>query len=934
MQRLLYIFVFSCFSFLSFSQKVSIRGRVYDSVINKGLAYATVSLVKEADSTLVNFARADSTGNFKMNAVVKGKYLISTSYVGYVPVWKPVQLTTTGSEHDLGNVYMQDVTSADSVTINAKRPPVTINNDTIEFNTENFKTPPNAVVEDMLKKMPGVTVESDGTIKVNGQTVRRVLVNGKEFFTGDVKMATKNLPADAVDKVQVFDKQSDQSAFTGIDDGNAEKTINLKLKKDKTNALFGKIAAGVGSDDRYDGQTNINKFNGNEQLSLIGMANNTNRQGFSISDVLNFTGEMSRGMRNGGGIVIRTDNDNDNSLPVTGRGQNQPGIARTIAGGLNYNNAWNNNKTDLSANYTGSNIHLLTDKETNTQYIAGASSYNRLQTSNAMNDNTQHRLNAILDQKIDSSISVKITSAATWQRTNNQTTTKYTSQSVSKVTLNNGYSVNTSNADAFNFDNTALLRKKFDKKGRTISLNVTSTCNHTRSDGTLYSENTFYKDGIAEDSLINQTNSRDAITRNMGANLTYTEPVGKKSLVEFSSYYNVNIGNSNTQTYDYNASTGKHDALNERLSNDFKSNYTYAGGGVNFRSNFKKMNLTAGTSLQTALLKVADNTHVQSVEQRFTDLLPNAMLQYNISKMKNIRLLYSTYTTQPGIAQLQPVADVSDPLNIVIGNPLLKRQYNHSIMLNIFAANPVERKNLFAFLNFTASSNTIVQSQIIKDDGSRISSYANANGVFNLMGNINYGFPLKTLKSRIEIGTFTSIGKNASFINGERNDISNTSIGPNLAYDFHLDEKIDIRVTARVTMNNSKYSLDQNADNRYMQQRYGFEMNNYLPARIILANEFNYTVNSGRADGFNTNVPLWNVSVAKSLLKNDRGEIKFGVTDLLKQNTGVNRSSNFGYLTDEKYNVLQRYFLLTFTYSLNKSGLRSGPRAVIRTFDN
>jgi hypothetical protein len=934
MQRLLHVLLFSTISFCAVAQKTTIKGRVFDSVINKGLAYATVSLVQQKDSTLVSFSRADAEGNFKMNAVEKGRYLISTSYVGYIPVWNPVEINATENLQDIGDVYMQDLAPSNEITVNTKRPPVTINNDTLEFNTENFKTQPNAVVEDMLKKMPGVTIEADGTLKVNGQTVKRVLVNGKEFFTGDIKMATKNLPADAVDKVQVFDKQSDQSAFTGIDDGNSEKTINLKLKKDKANALFGKIAAGAGNDERYDAQTNINKLKGDEQLSLIGMTNNTNRQGFSISDVLNFTGEMSRGMRNGSGIVIRTDNDNDNGLPVTGLGQNQQGVANTTAGGLNYNNAWKQNKTEFNTNYTGSDIHLLTNKHINTQYIAGENSYNRLQTSNSINDITQHRLNAILDQKIDSSLSLKITSAATWQQTNKQTATTYTSESLSKIKLNEGFSNTASSADAFNLANTALLRKKFQKKGRTISLNLNAAYNHSKSTGTLYSENRFYNNGTGTDSLINQANNRDAITRNVGANLTYTEPIGKKSLVEFSSFINANIGNSNKKTFDYDNSSGKHDVLNEALSNDFKSNYTYTGGSINFRSNLKKMNITVGSSLQSASLKVTDNTHNQNTQQNFTDLLPNAMMQYNITKMKNIRLVYNTSTTQPGIAQLQPVADVSDPLNITIGNPLLKRQYNHNIMLNLFAADPIERKNLFAFFNYTTSSNSIVQAQTIHADGSRISTYENANGIYSLMGNINYGFPLKKLKSRIEIGTSVTVGKNASFINGEHNNINNTSFGPNIAYDFNIDEKIDIRASARVTINNSKYSLQQNADNNYLQQRYGFEMVNYLPGKFILSNEFKYTINSGRSDGFNTSIPLWNVSVAKSLLKNNRGEIKLSVSDLLKQNTGINRSSSLGYITDEKYNVLQRYLLLTFTYSLNKSGLRGGPKAVIRTLEN
>ncbi|CAN5149616.1 TonB-dependent receptor [soil metagenome] len=937
MQRVLLIAML-IFSFtVSFAQKTTVSGRVYDSVINKALAYTTVSLVKANDSTLVTFTRADAAGVFKLNAIEKGKYLVSTSYVGYLPVWKAIEVSGVNGIENIGDINMQDITSAGDVTVNAKRAPVVINNDTLEFNTENFRTQPNAVVEDMLKKMPGVTVDKDGTIKVNGQTVRRVLVNGKEFFTGDVKMATQNLSADAVDKVQVFDKKSDQSEFTGIDDGNSEKTINLKLKKDKNNALFGKVIAGAGTEQRYDAQANVNKFKGNEQLSFLGMSNNTNRQGFQLTDVLNFTGELSRGMRNGGGIVIKTDGGDDNAgLPITGLGQNQHGVANTTAGGVNYNNTWNKGKTDWSSNYLGSDIHLVTNKESNTQNILPGSSFNRFQLSNSVNDNVQHKLNFILDQKIDSSFSFKITPSLSWQNTNKRSAVSYTSITPDNIKLNDGFSNTTSNADAFNVSNNALFRKRFQRKGRTISLNTSMTYNHSELAGTLLSGNKFYDaNGNVNDSAINQTNQRNAITKNFGATLTYTEPLGKRSLFELTTFYNTNIGNSVKKTFDFNNNSGKHDQLNATLSNDYNSNYTYSGGGLNFRTNQKKVNITAGASLQSAELKSINNSNDQSIQQNFTDVLPTAILQYNISRMKNIRLEYSTSTTQPSLTQLQPVADISDPLNISIGNPQLQRQYNHSIQLNLFAANPVERKNLFSFISFSATSNAIIRSDSIKQNGTRISSYTNANGTYNIFGNLEYGFPLKKLKSRIEIGCSTTYSKNASFVNGQRNNIDAFSIGPNISYNFSIDNKIDIDLTARLSVNNTKYALQQFANNSYVQQNYGIDLTDYFPWGITLHNEFNYILSTGRTDGFNTHIPLWNASLAKSFLKNKRGEFKFSAFDLLNQNTGITRSSNQGYIVDEKYNVLQRYFLFSLTYSLNKSGLNNGgPKAVIKTFNN
>ncbi|MFY8004438.1 MAG: carboxypeptidase regulatory-like domain-containing protein, partial [Chitinophagaceae bacterium] len=301
--------------------EVTIKGAVTDSTKQKTFAYTTVSITQAKDSVLLAFTQADSTGKFTLRGIRPGKYLLSATYVGYATAWQPL-LVNGNSDIVRTDLILKDLKSLNNeVTVYAKRPPVVLNKDTLEFNTENFATQPNAVVEDLMKRLPGVTVDNDGTIKVNGQRVNRILVNGKEFFTGDPTIATKNLTADAIDKVQVFDRKSDRSQFTGFEDGQTEKAINLKLKKDKSDALFGRTTAGVGNNKRFDAQSNTNYFNKEEQLSFLGMANNTNKQGFSMTDVLNFTGELSRGMRSGGGgvsIRINTNGGDNNGLPVVG----------------------------------------------------------------------------------------------------------------------------------------------------------------------------------------------------------------------------------------------------------------------------------------------------------------------------------------------------------------------------------------------------------------------------------------------------------------------------------------------------------------------------------------------------------------------------------------------------------------------------------------
>lgn len=467
---------------MAMAQKpVTLQGRVTDTLTKKGLSYATVSLVHAKDSTLVGFTRADSNGVFTMKNIHKGEYLISASYVGFLPVWQP--LSVNGLQ-DISQVElaMTDVNNS-SVTVVSKRPPVVMNGDTLEFNSENFKTKPNAVVEDLLKKLPGVTVDADGTIRVNGQRVNRVYVNGREFFTGDPKMATRNLDADAVDKVQVYDKKSDRAEFTGIDDGSGAPAINLKLKKDRDHATFGKVNGGAGNNKRYDAQTNINRFNGNEQISLIGMANNINKQGFSMSDVLNFTGELARGMRNGGGITVRVSNGDDGiGLPVTGMGPNQQGIATTYAGGINYNNLWNN-KTDLNSNALFSDIHLVNDRNTQRQYVLPGNSYNYTSTGSSIRDVNQQRFNLTLDQKIDSFTSFKMTPSLAWQQQKNESRTRYASESLDNTKLNDGYNNSFSKSTGYNLRNDMILRHKFRKKGRTLSFTGEITYNNSQQNG-------------------------------------------------------------------------------------------------------------------------------------------------------------------------------------------------------------------------------------------------------------------------------------------------------------------------------------------------------------------------------------------------------------------------------------------------------------------
>ncbi len=906
----------------------TVKGQLTDSLQKQQVNDATVSLVNAKDSSLVGFTRTDSAGRFSFNHLKPGKYRLSASQVNFHPQWKNFEVA---ADADLGAIVMKDKSIMQEVTITAQRPPVVVNGDTLEFNAESFKTKPNAVVEDMLKKMPGVEVEKDGSIKVNGKRISRVLVNGRDFFNGDPKMATRNLSADAIDKVQVFEKASDQSEFTGIDDGNKTPTINLKLKKDKKNAAFGKASLAAGTKDRYDGQFNINKFNGDQQLSAIGMANNTNRQGFSIMDMLNFSGQSRKMMSGGGGrIVISNGNDDEFGLPVAGINNNQ-GITQTIAGGLNYNDVWKK-KTEVNASYFYNNLTLDNTRNTNRQNILPGNEFTYLQNSSTKNKTSSNRFNFSVDHKIDSFNSIKLTSVFGYQKGTNKKENDYESFVPNDKMLNEGFSNTSNSTEGYVTSQELLYRHKFKKKGRTFSATGSMQYNDSRGRGTLNAINNFFSNGtISQRDTLDQLTRLSSVTQSYGISASYTEPLSKRSLLEFRGFYNNNTGDLDRKTYDYNKTSGTHDKMNKILSNAFENTYNYMGGGISFRAQQKKYGYGLGANMQYAEL----NSHLKDsafrVKQNVSNLLPLANFNYSFTKTKTLRLDYSTSTSQPTAKQLQPVQDISDPLNITSGNPALKQSYSHNASLQFFSGSPAQQKSLFVFLNYTATQNAIVSSDKLNTSGARTSMPVNANGVYNINANIDRGFRIKKLKTRIDLGINANYNRSVNFINDEKNKTGVFSLMPRINASYSYKEILDISIGARVSYNNARYSLQPSLNNNYWRQVYEMDATVNLPAGFTISNEFSYSAYTGRSNGYNTRIALWNASVSKQVLKSKKGEIKLSAFDLLNQNIGVDRNGNANYVEDVQYKTLQRYFTLGFTYSLQKAG-SGGPRAVIRTF--
>ncbi|MEP6710836.1 MAG: outer membrane beta-barrel protein [Ferruginibacter sp.] len=918
MRQTVTLLSFLIFSLQASSQKNgTIKGTSFDTSINKPVPNATLTLMKKKDSSLVTFTMADNNGRFQIDGLPNGEYRLLITQVIYRNAIKYFTIDDDHREITLGNVAMNDKNKTLSeVTVSAEAAPVTLVGDTIQYNAGSFKTRPNANVEDLLKKLPGVKVDKDGTVKAQGEKVQKVLVDGKEFFGNDPKIATKNLPADAIDKVQVYDKLSDQAQITGFDDGNSEKTINLKLKADKKNGRFGKATAGAGTGERYEGKFNFNSFKGARQTSLIAMGNNTNAEGFSFIDILNFTGALSS-QKNGGDINISISADD----PLAGLiGGNNIGINTTWGSGINYNNIIGT-KTDFRSNFFYS--HYNPNRQTNIQrqYFSPKNIYK--QHSYTDKQNNSQRLNFSADYQIDSFRSLKISPNFSYQKTDNKTVSDYSTFSEQGEKINSSNSNDITNSEGTNLSTNILFRNKFGKRGRTFSLNLLTNFNNSEGNGNLQSVTDFYNGGslFLSDS-INQKNKNTTALSGFNAKAVYTEPIFKKSQLEFSAGRSYTKNTASKTTYDFNKSNGKYDLINEPLTNDFVNTYSYNTAGLRFRRQTKKYSFAVGGAWQQASIEGhTKNLKDSAISKSFTNILPNARLQYNFNRFKNITFNYSTNTNPPSVTQLQPLPDNSNPLYIRLGNPKLQQEFIQTLRLNASLVNPFKNRNLFAFFTAQQTQHKIVNYDRINSLGVDSVLPVNVDGVYNLNGNLSFGFPVHFLKGTMDISSVVNTYHGRQFANTVENTINTITVGPQLRLDISPTDKIDITLSTSFKHSKTTYSLPGAQNSKYFTQEYTIDFNWQFAKKFLLVTDFNYLVNNQYSTGFNTKVPLWNAAISRQVLHFNRGELKLVAKDILNRNVYVNRSANQNYIEDTRVNSLRRFFLLSFTFNLNKTGL-------------
>jgi hypothetical protein len=909
------------------AQKVSgtVKGRLQDSISGTMLTDATVSVVRLQDSSLISFTITSRNGQFEIKNIDAGEYNLVSSFQGLQTKKTKFIITAREPEINLGDIKMERFYKEMEGVVITDEAPVRVKGDTLAFNADAFKTKPNATVEDLLKKLPGVQVDRDGTVKAQGENVQKVYVDGKEFFGTDPKLATKNLAAEMIDQVEIFDDMSEQAKFNGIDDGSRSKAINLKLKKEKKKGVFGKAYAGYGTNNRYDAGVNANFFKGAMQTAVIAKANNTNNIGFTVNDMLGmFNNGSSGGMSGRGGMNIVRIGGGGGNFGGLNLGSSGSGLTSSSQLGFNYRDTWSP-KFDMNGSYFFNRAATENNQTSFRQTFGNNTTFINDQQRSSYSSNDNHRVNMNLVWRIDSSSSIIYTPNINFQNSRNNsddTTSIYSETGGSKQELNQSRQMIEGRGEGVYWTNNLIWRKKLARPGRTLAVSLSNTINNSlRENYNVYN---------AKVNPRNNYNNNDSRTRNYSAGLSYTEPLTRNKIMEFNYNYSRNNSNSERDAFRYNNTTGKYDVLDDSLTNHFSNINESHRGGANFRLVQKKYNYQLGFAVQQTKL-VSDNLSKETLlEQNFINFFPTASFNYQFQRSRSLRFNYRGSTRQPSITQLQDITDISNTPYLYKGNPGLKQEFSNNFNLSYNFFDIVKLRNLFAYLNFSNTLNRIANSITVNPDGTQLTMPVNLDGYFMLNGNLNLGVPIKKMNGgNFNATTRIMLNRDPSLYNGEKNFTRNLNIGEDLRLNYNHKEKLDLGITASVNYNSVEYAnpLQSNQNASYFTHSYSADISYLFPGNFVLATDFDYTFNTGRTDGYNQNFALWNASFGKQLFKNKRGEIRASVFDILNQNVSISRNVGPNYVEDVRNMTLQRFFSLSFTYHINRMGGKSMPGA-------
>ena len=897
-----------------FSQ--TIEGNILDKN-GDPLASASVIALSTVDSVMAGFALTDVHGRFRIENLKKDKYTIQVSFLGYLDAFENVDLNSEENRIIVPTITLEEgQMKLDEVVITADHVPLKMKNDTLQYNADAFNVKAHEAVEDLLKRLPGVEVAKDGSIKAQGEEVSKVLVEGKEFFGNDPTIATRNLPADAVDKVEVFDKKSEMAEFSGIDDGMEQKTINLALKEDKKKGFFGNGKAGYGTEDRFDAKFNVNSFKGDATWTAIGTANNINAQGFSIMDYIDFMGGFGALGGSGGRVEINSD---DVGIPL-GQDLNQ-GFMNTVSGGINYNYDLSDN-TELSASYFYTRLENDLDKTTFRQNILNDDSFDTDEKSIQDLFNTGHTLNFKYKHKKDTSY--RFTLGGRIIKGDGNTSIDLNRILTSATVQNETMSISEADRQRFNLNLNGTYSARLKKKGRIFSLNGNLTSRNQDGLGLIQSYNAFYSGASSTFDTIRQRQLTVNEGMDFSLRASLTEPLGKGRYLEFNvNHQNVNNDYSK-EFFDLIRMGNEDGVLNQFLSDRFDRQFLYSRAGVNFKQNRKKYNLTLGLNFQLSDQKGQIGSSEINFNRKYYSVLPVMRFEYDFHTASSLRFDYFTNIREPSLEQLQPQLDNADPLSLYQGNPELRPEYRHQFGLNYNTFSSFSSTHFFAGLNSTITKNKITNSQIVDADFVQKTTPVNVDYDLNTSAYLSFGFPLRPIGLKAELSSNLLFNKGILFLNGIENNTTGWYNDYTITVQNRKKKYYDLLIGARVSHNVRKYSESDHLDQSFFNMNYYSDLSKDFGEKWRFKTSFDYKVFPAESFGGAADLALLDASLSFNFLKHNKGQLTISVVDIFNQNTGIDRTTALNFIQDERIISLGRYAMLSFGYSFSGFGKKKG----------
>ena len=877
-----------------------ITGKLLDNTTSQPIRGASITIIAVKDSSKVQVP-TDILGRFSSSTLPNGDYLVSTQPMGYSMDLRRVKLI--GQTIDL----MFKLTNAEIVLdeINISSSSIQVKGDTLEFDTKKYITQDFADADELVKQIPGVEIDENGNVKAQGEPVNKIIIDGREFFSTDPKVALKNLPADVIAKIQIIDDKTEQAKFSGFDDGKRMKVINIVTKPDKRKSYFGKLSGGAGPDRKYAVNTQVTKMNPKRQYSIDINTNNVNQP----------NGFATRGNT---------------------RGRTGQGVTTRFNAGFNYLDRFFDDRMDFNANYTYNYTDNNIVSQNKTEYTAGNRA-NQINNQDQLNSTygNNHALSIRANWKIDSIQKLDFQPNFSYQSNDRNTSSTGNTLLNLEEMLNSSDRRNKSFGENFNWGGDLTYMRRLNKPGRTISFNFNGSFNSNKSHAENFALNSYYKEGLfSRVDTVNNRNYTMGDNNGFRSKIAYTEMLGKYSRLQGNYTFRNTARYSDRRTYEFLAETGQLGELKNRLSNEFRNDFVYHSGGVSYLFNKKdSIRFQIGLDYQTAS-QVNDKLfpNILTTKSRFNSLLPNLNFQYNFNKDTRVEFRYNAKTNTPSIEQLQDFIDNQNPLRISSGNPDLKQEYDHNLVVQFRSINKGSGRSFTSdiiadFIEhkisntiFTTDSAFTIAAEVILGPGGQYIRPENFNGVYNLKWQNSLGYRLEPWKLNFNLNNNLYFNQNYTLLNLEKVNAQTYGLSQRVGVNTAFSKDVIIGLDYNGNIAFSKNSASEKSNYSVYKHTIGNSIALTLLKTWTLNSTFNYLYNGSILNSPSTTSLLWNVSIGKKLFKRRNAEINLTVFDLFNDNKNINQQVNDLWVRVSQSNAITRYAILSFTYHIRGLG--------------